>query len=186
MRWVLIAITGGAACTVLDHLHATHDVLWYPRVFAWEQAWWVPLLFACASVASVAGAAPIRRALGGRPLEPPTVRRVAADAIGFIAAYAYTSFGHGRPNVVAAVLLAFFVARASAQPVWVIVYALLVAVCGTLFEAGWSSLGFFYYRHPDAIGVPRWLPGIYLHVALLTARLERLLRGGDERANVAA
>ncbi len=56
---------------------------------------------------------------------------------------------------------------------------IVMALAGTLFEAGWSALGFFHYRLPDVVGVPRWLPGIYLHAALLAGPLERTLRGAD-------
>jgi hypothetical protein len=63
---------------------------------------------------------------------------------------------------------------------WLIAYSLVMAVAGAGFEAFWSSLGFFYYRHPDVLGVPRWLPGIYLHVALVAGPLERVLKGADD------
>jgi len=49
--------------------------------------------------------------------------------------------------------------------------SLVMAVAGSAFEGAWSALGFFYYHHPDIGGVPRWLPGIYLHVALLAGSL---------------
>ncbi|MGZ3440750.1 MAG: hypothetical protein ACXVDD_14605 [Polyangia bacterium] len=55
-----------------------------------------------------------------------------------------------------------------------------MAVAGSGFEASWSAFGFFFYRHPDLAGVPRWLPGIYLHVALIAGPLERVLRGADD------
>jgi hypothetical protein len=51
-----------------------------------------------------------------------------------------------------------------------------MAAAGTAFESAWSHAGFFYYRAPDVIGVPRWLPGIYLHAALVAGPLERVLR----------
>jgi len=182
MRWLILVLCGAAICTVLDHLHATHGVLYYVHPVVWAQAWWVPLLFAGASLAAVAGATPIRRLFGGGTAPAPTVREVAGDGIAFIVAYAFTSFAPAdAPNVTLALLAAWWLARVvRGRATWLIAYSLVMAVAGSGFEALWSSLGFFYYRHPDIAGVPRWLPGIYLHVALVAGPLERVLRGADE------
>jgi hypothetical protein len=182
MRWLILALVGAAICTVCDHLHATHEVLYYVHPVAWDQAWWVPLLFACASLAAVAGATPVRRLFGVRGERAPTAREIVGDGLAFIVAYAYTSFApHDRPNVTLAVLAGFWLARVVRdRAAWLIAYSLVMAVAGSGFEAAWSSLGFFYYRHPDIAGVPRWLPAIYLHVALVVGPLERVLRGADE------
>lgn len=181
MRWLVLALIGAAVCTVCDHLHATHGVLYYTHPVAWSQAWWVPLLFAGASLAAVAGATPIRRLLSAGPAPAPTARQLAGDGIAFVTAYAYTSFAaHDRPDVTLALLAAWWLARVvRGRPAWLIVFSLVMALAGSAFEAGWSALGFFYYRHPDIAGVPRWLPGIYLHAALLAGPLERTLRGVD-------
>jgi hypothetical protein len=182
-RWLVLALVGSAICTVCDHLHATHGVLVYPRPDFWDQSWWVPLLFAGASIVTVAGAGPVRALLGGvggaRQAPAPTARELAGDGLAFIVAYAYTSFAPAdRPNVTLALLAAWWLARVvRGAPVWLIVYSLIMAVAGSAFEGGWSALGFFHYLHPDIAGVPRWLPGIYLHVALAAGPLERLLRG---------
>ena len=182
----MVALAGAVVCTVCDHLHATNDVLSYPHVFVWDQAWWVPLLFAGASLVIVANAGVLRRLLGGRPLAAPSARVVAADGLAFVTAYAFTAYGHTLPNVVAGVLFAWWLARVlSGAPAWLIVYSVAVGIGGTLFEAGWSALGFFHYHHADFLGVPRWLPGIYLHVAFLTAGLERLLRGSHDPQSAA-
>lgn len=181
MRWLLLALSGAAVCTVCDHLHATHGVLYYARPIVWDQAWWVPLLFAGASLAAVAGATPVRRMLGVAAEPAPTARQIAGDALTFVTVYAFTSFAPAdRPNVTLALLAAWWLARVvRGRSTWLVVFSLLTAAAGTGFEAGWSALGLFYYRHPDVIGVPRWLPGIYLHVALVAGPLERTLRGAD-------
>lgn len=181
MRWVLLALSGAVLCTVCDHLHATHGVLWYVHPVAWSQAWWVPLLFAGASLAAVLGATPVRRLFGARVDVAPTAREIAGDGLAFVVAYAYTSFADpARPNVTLALLAAWWLARVvRGRATWLVVYSLLMAVVGSGFEAGWSALGFFYYHHADVVGVPRWLPGIYLHAALVAGPLERVLRGAD-------
>jgi hypothetical protein len=182
MRWLILALCGAAICTVCDHLHATHGVLWYAHPVVWDQAWWVPLLFAAASLAAVAGATPIRRLFGARVEPAPTVREIAGDGIAFIVAYAYTSYAPpDRPDVTLTLLVGWWLARVVRDRApWLIAYSLVMGVAGSAFEATWSALGFFAYHHPDVGGVPRWLPGIYLHVALVAGPLERVLRGADE------
>jgi hypothetical protein len=168
-RWVISAIAGSTLCTALDHLHATYGVLYYPVPVVWAQAWWVPLLFFSATLATLNGAGAAKRLFDGESLDA-TSRQIAGSGIAFTSAYAFTSFGHAQPNVVLVVLVAWWVARVVAHaPLWLIAFSLINAVLGTCFEAALSSTGAFYYQHPDFMGVPRWLPGIYLHAALFAA-----------------
>jgi hypothetical protein len=176
VAWLAVAGAGAVICTVCDHLHVVTGVLTYPRVAFWGEAWWVPFIFAAASVVIVASASSFRRMFAAPRLPAPSVQRVAAGGVAFVTAYAFTAFGHELPNVVAAVLAGFWLARALEAPAWLVVYSIAVAVGGSAFEATWSALGFFRYLVPDFAGIPRWLPGIYLHVAFLTADLERVLR----------
>ncbi|HEX8793569.1 MAG TPA: hypothetical protein VF765_21650 [Polyangiaceae bacterium] len=178
--WLAVAAAGAVICTVCDHLHVVTGVLAYPHVAFWGEAWWVPLLFGAASVVIVANAGVLRRMFSAPPLPIPSARRVLAGGVAFVTAYAFTAFGHELPNVVAAVLAGFWLARALQAPAWLIAYSIATAVGGSAFEATWSALGFFRYLVPDFAGIPRWLPGIYLHVAFLTADLERLLGRGAE------
>ncbi len=168
-RWLLAAVAGSILCTVLDHLHATYDVLYYRAPFVWAQAWWVPLLFFSGTLATLNGSRILKRVFGGEDLNA-TPRQIAGATVAFTAAYAFTSFGHTQPNVVLAMLVAWWVARVvSNAPMWLIAFSLVTAVLGACFEAVLSSTGAFYYHHPDFMGVPRWLPGIYLHAALFAA-----------------
>jgi len=173
-RRVIAAAVGGAAlCTFGDHLHATHGVLSYPRVYLASQAWWGPLLFFGAAIAVLALAVGSRRALRGSPVDAAWPR-IAGDALAFVTAYAFTAFAAELPDVVLAVLVGWWIARmlsSRAQP-WVVALGLGLAVLGPLFEDRWASLGMFAYCRPDLAGVPRWLPALYLHVAPLAARLE--------------
>jgi hypothetical protein len=185
LGWVGIAVAGAVVCTICDHLHVVNDVLSYPHVAFWGEAWWVPLLFASAALVIVANARVVRRLFGAPALDAPRPARLTADGIAFVTAYAFTAYGHTLPNVVLGVLFGFWLARALTSPLWLVVYSVLVALGGTAFEGTWSALGFFRYQEPDFYHVPRWLPGIYLHVAFLTAGLERLTRGGDATAQPA-
>jgi hypothetical protein len=180
VRWAILALVGATVCMVCDHLHATHGVLEYVHPVFWQQAWWVPLLFAGASIAAVRGATTVRGLFGDSRARPPTARQIAAGGISFVAAYAFTSFAPpSGPNLTLLVLVAFWLAQVVYdRPRWLILYSLLLALAGSGFEASWSALGFFFYRSPDVAGVPRWLPAIYLHAALVAGPLaERLRRG---------
>jgi len=180
LPWLLIALLGGVVCTLCDHLHVACGVLAYPKVAFWGEAWWVPLLFAVASIVMVSGARPVRRALGGRPTPAPTVLELVGDGVAVVAAYAFTAFGASLPNVVLWVNLAYFVARVlRGVPAWLLVYCILMAIGGVAFEAFWSWLGFFHYIEPDFLGTPRWLFTIYLHGGFLTAGLARVIQGAD-------
>jgi hypothetical protein len=175
VRWALAALLGMILCSVCDHLHATYGVLYYPFPVLWAQAWWVPLLFFTASLSSLSGAGVVRRALRGEGVDA-TARQLVGSTIAFITAYVFTAFAHSQPNVVLAVLVGWWLARVvSGAPVWLVAFSLVTAVLGTCFEATLSRVGGFYYHHPDFMGVPRWLPGIYLHAALLAGPLHQVV-----------
>ena len=181
MRWILVALGGAVVCTLGDHLHATHGVLTYAHPSFWNQAWWVFPLFFAASLAALFGARATRKLFRAAPLASSDWRLVAADAIAFVTAYAMTSFTHEAANATLAVLAAFWIARMLAgAPPWLVALSLANAVAGPLVEAAISSTGAFTYDHPDFVLVARWLPGIYLHVAPISARLEALLPGAAE------
>jgi hypothetical protein len=175
MKWALPVLAGAVVLTVCDHLHVVFGVLRYPHPDLGRQAWWVPLLFAGACAVALVGARLMRAGLGGaRPLA--SAGALAGDAVGFVGAYAFTSLGKDAPDAALLALVAFWLAQAlRGRPAWVVAYSLLLALCGPAFEAGWSALGLFAYVRPDFAGVPRWLPGVYLHAGLLATTLEARL-----------
>ena len=62
-------------------------------------------------------------------------------------------------------------------------FAIGLAVAGTLYEGTLSGSGAFSYLRPDFYNVPIWLPGLYLHGAPLAITLRRLVfprRQADE------
>jgi hypothetical protein len=184
IAWAILALCGAVVCSFCDHLHVAYGVLSYPHPDAFDQAWWVPLLFGAASLAAVLGARPIRALFGAPVGEIPSARQIVADGIAFVSAYAFTSFGHERPDAVTFVLVAWWLTRVvRGREPWAIAYSLVVAVAGPAFEAGYSSLGFFAYRTPDFVGIPRWLPAVYLHAGLLAATLDGVYRGGHPPAH---
>jgi len=174
-KWVILALVGGVVSTLCDHLHATSGVLWYPRPVLWSQAWWVLPLFFGATLLTVGTADLGRRALGLPPVAEPSWREVAGDLLAFVTAYIWTSFGHTQPTMLALLMVGFWVALMARRPRWVWIVSLLSAVLGSLFEAGLSWADGFHYHHPDLLGVPRWLPVLYLYVGLLSVSLRAKL-----------
>src|SRR5215831_14543365 len=142
--FALGALIGPAA----DQIHLQSGVLSYsrPSRLLWGQALWVPPLFGGASLALVWGHALLKRLLH----RPPVPASASACAL----TLALTLLWGAR------VAISPTLDKAIAGP--------LYAILGPLFEAALSSTGAFHYRHPNLLGVPLWLPAIYLHVSLMT------------------
>ena len=173
LRWLALGLFGAVLCVVCDHLHATHGVLTYTSVSWWEQPWWVWPEFFVATLLAVRGA----QVLGRDPRGP--LRRLVADLVFFCGAYAYTSFAPSeQPTVTLLVLTGAFVVRVlgEGRSRSVVLHSLLLAAVGPLCEAALARAGLFHYLHPDVLGVPRWLPGIYLAAGLATASIGQQLR----------
>jgi hypothetical protein len=175
VRTLTAAALAGAACVVLDQLHVTEGVLFYPHPAIWGQAWWVFPLFFSATLAIFAGL----KLVHPKPLDnDPPLRAATGDFIALVTAYAFTAFAASLPNVVLCVLLGTWVARAvRGMPGRHIVFCILCALIGSAFEAMLSGAGGFTYYHPDFLGVPRWLPALYLHAAVAGDSARRVVDG---------
>jgi hypothetical protein len=172
--WLITVLFGALVATTGDHLHVVYGVLFYPHPVLFRQAWWVIPLFAGAMAAMLAGSELVRKVLGGEVVGASLVEALLATGAFFVA-YAFTAVAAELPTFVLVVLGVTWLPRVRAMPRWVVAFALVAAVCGTGFEAGLSRLGGFAYVRPDWLGVPRWLPGLYLHAALAAARIRGLL-----------
>ena len=173
--WLVALIVGAGLCTLLDHQHVTWGVLAYTSPDYLEQAWWVPLLFLTGTLAALGVTEPVRRLLGG---SPPAVSPLLAvvDVASFAAAYYLTAVAHHVPDVVVVLLAATWLLRAVALPGWGVAYCIGAALVGPAVEATLSALGGFHYLHPDFLGVPRWLPALYLHVGVAAVTVASRLR----------
>lgn len=172
-RLAVAAVLGGVGGVVLDHIHVSFGVLYYPKPWVWDQAWWVGPLFAAATIVvlTVAGVF-ARQAPGTREHTVPS------SAAWFVAAYWASGQWHGHPVGLAIAYLVFFALRTTHRPT--LMFAGLLAVCGVGFEIMLSSTGAFYYRHPDFAGVPMWLGGLYLHAAPFALAIAAQLRPRTE------
>lgn len=180
---------GGVGLALCDQIHVQADVLRYDVGGLFGQAWWVPLQFGVASLAIVAGAAPFVRY---RPA--PRERDFVTGVAWFVAAYAASGVFDAQPEALAAGLALAWLARVAVAEgprerrregpregrrdgvsprAALVAYSLLLAAAGTGAEAILSAAGTFEYLHPDFVGVPVWLPLLYLHGAPLALALAR-------------
>jgi uncharacterized membrane protein len=165
---------GALIATVGDRMHVAYGVLFYPRSAAFHQPAWVFPLFVGTTAAMLAGCEVMRRRFSGAAL--PASPGEALIAMGaFFVAYAFTAVAAELPTFVLVVLVLTWSLRVRGMPRWIVAFALAVAACGVAFEALLSRLGAFTYVSPDLLGVPRWLPGLYLHAALAAPRIRGLL-----------
>ena len=171
----LLSLTGAVVGTLGDQIHVQSGVLWYRHPALGGQSVWVPFLFGTAGVGLVHAH---RLFLRPKPGEPaPPARSLVVPGLIFAAAYLATGIGRSRPLLVAAALTVAWMIRLLLHPAGDKVAAgLAFAAGGPLFEAALSATGAFSYRHPDMLGVPVWLPALYLHLSLLTRQIHLVFR----------
>ncbi len=170
-----VAVAAGAVlATTGDHLHVVYGVLFYPHPVLLQQAWWVLPLFVGATWGMLAGSEDVRTRLAGAKVATSLGEALLA-AGAFFVAYAFTAVAAELPTFVLVVLVATWLLRIRALPRWVVAFGLVSAVCGVGSEAALSYAGGFAYVNPDFLGVPRWLPALYLHASLGAVRIRGLL-----------
>jgi hypothetical protein len=146
-------------------MHYLADVLWYPDRTLWGQAWWVPMLFGGAALALAFGHRFWMNLLNQNPPKA-SFKEIFVKAVLFMSAYAATAIFSMSPIFLTVALILLWIPIAM-QPFSKakLSYSLLVAIIGSLVEATLSALGQFYYNRPDILGIPIWLPALYLWAA---------------------
>ena len=166
-------VLGGVYISLGDRSHIAFGVLSQVDTSFFGQAWWVPPMFGAVSISLIQGLQVIRRLLGEETPERSPVRLTVA-AIAFLVVYSLTGPLGGGGVPLAAVLTLLWVVR---LVIWrerrsTIILCLLIAALGPLGEWIVSALGFFSYANPDLLGLPVWLPAVYLHGGLVVPLAE--------------
>ena len=174
----ILFFVGALVGTAGDQIHVQFHVLDYAHPYLLGQAFWVPLLFGCAGLVMVHSHRIVRPR---SPTDGPRATTLIVPFLLFAAAYFATGIFKDSPRALTAALsLAWLLRVAIAPSVEKVFSGIAFAVCGSLFEAALSSTGAFRYLVPNGIGgngesgalggigVPVWLPALYLHVSLLT------------------
>jgi hypothetical protein len=169
-RSAALFVAGAVVGTLLDRIHVAVGVLWYTDPALAGQALWVPVVFGLGALLLMSGHRIFPPRSG--PVAPATL---VAPALGLVFAYVATAVFAGRPFALTAGLVLAWVARLVAEPTFdKVAVGVVFALCGPFVEALLSATGGFFYRRPDVLGVPVWLPALYLHVSLLTRQIARV------------
>ena len=179
---VWLFLLGATLGTALDALEVYSGIERYPRSMLFGMAWWVPLLFGVAAVA-----------IGySHPLVDPLISRTRSyrrlsSSIGeltwLVLAYLISASAldsQAKVGLIAIIYLNFWLlAGRNWQD---LLLSFVTAVTGTLVEMILVNAGVFSYTHPDILGVPYWLPGLYACASLAVGDLGRSLLSLHGRA----
>lgn len=174
-------VAGAVVGTALDRLHTAGGTLTYAKPGAFGQPWWVPVEF---GVAYAAGVLAFPR-LGDPVPDRRSWVRAAGELAWLAAVYAMTAAWWRSPAALSLVMAVLLLARiptlqrvgsANAVPV------LALVAGGPVVEAFISAGGLFAYAKPDLLGIPVWLPLLYMHATPFAVRfVETLLWFGAKR-----
>ncbi|MBI2893865.1 MAG: hypothetical protein HYY06_09955 [Deltaproteobacteria bacterium] len=176
-RVALLALEGAIICTLADQLHVRFGVLSYPSPAFAGEAWWVPPEFAIAVVAMTLSYRLLDRAGG------TTGVAIVTGLAWFYGIYLASCLLGAWPVALTAAFVVTFAGRlafeARGRSIGKVLlpglpHALAVAAAGPAVEATLVSLGLFAYAAPDLLGVPMWLPALYLHGAWAGRAIARM------------
>ncbi len=172
LLWIFLL--GASLGTALDAFHVFTHVERYASPTLLGVAWWVPLLFGCAAVA-ISYSHPLLDPL----LHHRRFRPLFSSLLGLAwlpLAYLISASFFDTLTKTALILLIYFNFWLLAGSDWQnLVFSLVTAITGTLIEMILVAAGAFAYLHPDMLGVPYWLPGIYACASLALGDLGRSL-----------
>ena len=173
LRWIAFLIVAALVGTLADELfHHRPQALEYPNG---HQEWYVPVIFASAALACLLGGR-IAERIRPAPAETADRTLVLHDLLWLLAAYAASGWLARKPWLDFAVLAVAFLLRLpwriSANTAIVVLAA---TVGGPLVEVVLTRMGLFAWdpTRALAIGIPVWLPVLYLHVGLLAQSASR-------------
>jgi hypothetical protein len=171
IRATLILVGLGATLgSALDAIHSHFGAISYTSPVFARAAWWVPLLFAGAYGSGI-----------GRPLlareEPALPAWKVALGMGlFIAAYWLTVAPWPWPARCALLSAIFLAGWGICDRTWLgLVIAALAALFGPAVEITLLRAGVFVHHEAHVLGIPVWLPLLYLTASVGLGALARWL-----------
>jgi hypothetical protein len=180
-RWgraaVVMFLLGATLGTSLDAIHTHFGATSYARPVFFRAAWWVPLLFGGAF--SIGLLRPLLEHLVRRPSPVPEARTVLIAMGFFVAAYWVTVLPLAWP-IVSVILLACFVASwwRCDRSVLGAAIAGAASIGGPAVEHLMIVNGLFVHHDARFLGVPGWLPFLYLCAAIGLCTLAKRLVDG--------
>jgi hypothetical protein len=164
---------------LLDQVHVQGGALSYPNGGVLDgQPWWVAPQF---------GVAILLLAIAAWNIVPVASQRGPAwrlpvDAAAFVSVYVasavwWDTYPRGLILGMLTVWAVLLVrSEWSRQRIGIVLCSVAVAIGGTTYEAVLSATGAFEYAAPDYLGVPIWLPGLYLVGSMLLCSVVQRLR----------
>jgi hypothetical protein len=187
-RIVFFAVVGSFAGTLLDAAHVWTGTAGYTNVAilpVLNVAWYVPLEFAAAGVTVGMLRPELDEELHRRRSDLPEWT-ILLGMVHLVVVWASSGLlgVAGLDNLsIAALLLVVAVINwisVDRSPQGVIA-ALIAAVVGVLVESAATRTGTYHYTRPDFLGVPMWLPSLYLTGCISVGNLGRHMKYSWDR-----
>jgi hypothetical protein len=175
---------GAVMLTVFDMFHTHSGTTAYTHEVFMKAAWWAPLLFGTSL--SVGGLVYVRgyRAMRG-PSELPNNAALAAALViyaGLWCASGYAPFSN--EGKLAFLLVGFAAMWWMLDRSWQgVAMAAVTAVGGCTTEYVLVRANTFRHLQPDFLGLPVWLPGIYLVSGAVLGQLSRKVFGSGNKVH---
>lgn len=173
-RIARLFLFGAIVITLFDGFHTYSATTEYADPWILKTAWWVPLLYGSASALGGLFYDQAYQRLGGPPRLPSQGQ--ATNAL-FVFGLLYFASGFlPVSNVVKLVVLvggSIVVWGMVDQTKQGVVLGVVVALAGCSAEIVLTRLGAFRHLQADVLGIPIWLPGLYLVAAPAVGQLSR-------------
>ena len=168
--FLILAAVGSTLGTALDAIHSHFGALSYPSPLFFQAAAWVPLLFSGAYGAAIA------RPLLARGEPPPPLWKVVLGMGLFIGAYWLTVVPWPWLVRTAILIAIFLVGFWICDRTWIgLGIAVMTAIGGPVVEIVLVRSGAFVHHEVHLLGIPGWLPFLYLTAAVGLSGLSRWL-----------
>lgn len=170
--YIFLFIGGAIVGSLCDQIHLQANVLYYAHPLLFGQAWWVALQYGLATTCAFLGA----RFFLNLSKFSYTQKNLISTFVWFLGAYFASAFLQNYSIFLALLFFGIWGLRILLmRDVRGAIYSCLFAVIGTSYEILLVHIGLFTYTHPNMLGVPFWLPGLYLNAGLLAIVLTRFI-----------
>jgi len=176
-RALILALLGASFGTLFDYAHARTGAIAYARPSSILVPWWVPFLYAGASLAIGLSHPLADELLRRRALVPLTPKLLLGGFAGLCAIW-FASGALPFASWVVALILApvsLLLWRWLDRTWQGLVMAFATALGGCAVEVLLSRAGLFSHTHPDVLGFAVWLPWIYVAASVGLGNVGRAL-----------
>lgn len=167
-----LALLGALIATFCDGVHVYTSTLVYPDPLWYGQPWWPFPMFTLAFLSMAITYRLVdlfmpASLVRSQSCAPGSTAALVETLLLFALVYMLSGFGNTSALFLCVLFYVSFAVRlwATYERGFLLLIAILLAIGGTLVEAGISAIGQVAYTRNDMIGVPLWLPGLYLHGA---------------------